>query len=197
MMKQFKPVLWMAAGSAVVASLAAAFVLTPSATSQGSRGLAQLSHSLGGHLEKKEVSSLLGDMHLTSNHVKLDSFPVQKDGKQLNVKFTLDRALQEKVEALYQQYDPVYAAFVAMDPETGKILAMVDYSSEPHEGNLALKATYPAASVFKMVTSAAALDEGKISPRATFPVNGRFATLYKRNLNDTVNRFTKFITIEE
>lgn len=188
----------MAAGSAVLASLAAAYVLTPSSTlPKGNRTLAQLSHAVSGHLEKKEVASLLGDMRLTSNHVKLDAYPVQKDGKQMSVHFTIDRALQERVEALYQQYDPVYAAFVAMDPETGKILAMVDYSNEPHEGNLALKATYPAASVFKVVTSAAALDEGKISPKATFPVNGRFATLYKRNLTDTVNRFTKFITIEE
>lgn len=190
----------MAGGAAVLASFATALFFSPALVSSGGRSLAQISQSklLGGpRLEKKDLPALLGDMRLTSNHLKVDTFPVQKDGEQLNVHFTLDKELQEKVEALYERYDPVYAAFVAMDPETGKILAMVDYSSEPHEGNIALKATYPAASVFKVITSAAALSEGKIAPRSTFPVNGRFATLYKRNLTDAVNRWTKFITIEE
>jgi len=73
----------------------------------------------------------------------------------------------------------------------------VDYSSEEQKGNLALKATYPAASVFKIVTSTAALNDGKVRPNAIFPVNGRFGTLYKRNLREVVNRWTRFITIEE
>lgn len=148
-------------------------------------------------LDREEVSQLLGAQRITSNHLKLDSFPVFKDGKSFNVEFTLDRELQEKIEETYHRYDPSFAAFVAMDPETGKILALVDYSSEKREGNLALQATFPAASVFKVVTSAAAMNEGKIQPNAIFPVNGRYTTLYKSNLREVVNRWTRFITIEE
>lgn len=189
----------MTAGAAVLATLGTAMLISPSHTAKASRSISSVSHSaiFGGQIEKKDIAKILGDMSLNSNHLKLDSYAVKNEGKQLNVHFTLEKDLQERVEELYRQYDPVYAAFVAMDPETGKILAMVDYSSEPHEGNLALKATYPAASVFKVITSSAALGEGKIQPRSTIPVNGRFATLYKRNLSNTVTRFTKFITIEE
>lgn len=148
-------------------------------------------------LERETIAAMIGDRRLSSNHLKLDYFPVENDGKDYHVKFTLDRELQERIENLYERYSPVYAAFVAMDPETGRILAMVDYSSEGHEENLNLKASFPAASVFKIVTSAAALDEGLIKPKSVFPVNGSYGTLYKRNLRNVVNRWTRYISIEE
>lgn len=152
---------------------------------------------LRNELERDAIAKSLGDFRITSNHLKMDYFPIKQEGKDYRVHFSLDKGLQERIEELYARYSPTYAAFVAMDPETGKILAMVDYSTEGHEGNLNLKASYPAASVFKVITSAAALDEGKIRPHAMFPVNGRYATLYKHNLRNYVNRWTRYISIEE
>jgi peptidoglycan glycosyltransferase len=202
MMKEFRPVLWVCGCTAALAVFATATFLAPAKlkTSLGSRALSSIAVEKPHRhqdLTRAEISQLLGDQHITSNHVKLDSFPVFKDGKSFNLHFTIDRDLQAKIEETYQRYDPSYAAFVAMDPETGKILAMVDYSSEEQKGNLALHASFPAASVFKMVTSTAALNDGKLQPNAIFPVNGRFGTLYKRNLSEVVNRWTRFITIEE
>lgn len=198
MMKKFEPVLWLAGGAALVAVLGTAVFLSTGE----SKPKAQIRKLAGAtvfreQLERSEVAALLGDQRLTSNHLKLDYFPVQRGDKSYHVHFTLEQELQEKIEDLYQRYSPDYASFVALDPETGKILAMVDYSARGHQGNLALKASYPAASVFKVVTSAAALDEGKIRPHALFPVNGRYGTLYKQNLRDYVNRWTRFISIEE
>jgi cell division protein FtsI/penicillin-binding protein 2 len=198
MMKDFKPILWLAGCAAVLAVAGTVILLGPGKLAPAARALSSLPrHHFVPQLEREQIAALLGDQRITSNHLKLDSFPVAKDGADYNIHFTLDRDLQEAVEELYERYDPSYAAFVAMDPETGKILAMVDYTNEEKQGNLALKASYPAASVFKVVTSAAALNEGKVRPNATFPVNGRFGTLYKRNLKDVVNRWTRFITIEE
>lgn len=148
-------------------------------------------------LERAEIAAMLGEQRLSSNHLKLDYFPVESNGKSYQLRFTLDRAMQERIESLYERYSPAYAAFVALDPETGKILAMADYSTGGHAGNLNLRASFPAASIFKVVTSAAALDEGKIKPKSMFPVNGSYSTLYRRNLSDVVNRWTRFITIEE
>ena len=140
---------------------------------------------------------MLGGQRITSNQLKLDYLPVKKEDRTYNVHFTLDPQLQAKIENIYERYSPDYAAFVALDPETGKILAMADYTTHEHDGNMALQATFPAASVFKVVTSAAALGQGKIRPNALFPVNGSYGTLYKRNLRDYVNRWTRFISIEE
>ncbi len=201
MMKEFKPVIWLCACAAAVAVIGTATLLTPKGSLPGKGVARRLSstvrHSVHQELKREEIAQILGSQRITSNHLKLDTFPVFKDGKSFNLHFTLDRELQEKIEETYQRYDPSYAVFVAMDPETGKILAMVDYSSETSQTNLALKATYPAASVFKVVTSTAALNDGKVRPNAIFPVNGRYSTLYRRNLREVVNRWTRFITIEE
>ncbi|MGZ3711388.1 MAG: penicillin-binding transpeptidase domain-containing protein [Bdellovibrionota bacterium] len=197
-MNKFKPVLWLSGCAALLAVFATGILLTPG-KSKPKTAIRKLANGTVFHqqMERSEISKILGDMRLTSNQLKLDYFPVTKGDKNYRVHFTLDADLQAKIEDVYQRYSPDYAAFVALDPETGKILAMVDYSSQGHEGNLALKATFPAASVFKIVTSAAALDQGKIRPNALFPVNGRYGTLYKGNLRDYVNRWTRFITIEE
>lgn len=198
MMKQFKPVLWLAGCGALFAVLVTAVLLSfgGSKPSSAMRKLASKS-GLVDQIDRNEIAKLLGDQRITSNHLKLDYLPIQKNGKTYNVHFTLDTELQAKIESVYERYSPDYAAFVAMDPETGRILAMVDYSNQGHEGNLALKATFPAASVFKVVTSTAALDQGKVRPNALFPVNGSYGTLYRRNLRDYVNRWTRFISIEE
>lgn len=148
-------------------------------------------------LDRSEIPDLLGNIRVTSNLVKNGDYPIVKNKKNYFIKFTIDQSLQEKIESLYSRYSPAYAAFVAMDPETGKILALVDYTNEGFDGNLALQAGYPAASVFKIVTSAAALDQGKIKPKSVFSVNGSNSSLYKRNLKNTINRWTRYMSIEE
>jgi len=79
----------------------------------------------------------------------------------LNLHYTLDTDLQREAERLLQKYNPDYAVIVAMDPENGRVLAMADSSRAPlPEDSLALRNTYPAASVSKIVTAVTALDQG-------------------------------------
>jgi penicillin-binding protein A len=199
MMKRFRPVLWTAASAAVLSVFATAHFLKPDGAAPPSRSLASLTKEnlLTPRLERQELSEMLGHQRIGSQKLVSDFWPAEFKQKSYHVHFTLDRELQEKIEDVYQRYDPAYAAFVAMDPETGRILAMVDHSSAGHEDNLNLRSSFPAASVFKVVTSAAALAEGKVQPRSMFPVNGTFGTLYRKNLRTTVNRWTRFISIEE
>ncbi|MCL1925882.1 MAG: penicillin-binding transpeptidase domain-containing protein [Syntrophorhabdaceae bacterium] len=85
------------------------------------------------------------------------------DGSVLTL--SIDKDLQSEVFNLFRRYDPPYGAFVAMEPSTGRVLAMVGYQqggkSDPW---LALKAIYPAASLIKIVTAAAAVELGNVSP---------------------------------
>ncbi len=200
-MMKFKPVLWMVSGLAGLILLCFAIIIFRVDAEKPERFLSSLPISKTTiprpSLDRADIAHMLGEQRLSSNHLKLDYFPVEANGKSYQMNFTLDRGMQERIEELYERYSPVYASFVAMDPETGKILAMVDYSTGGHEGNLNLRASFPAASIFKMVTSAAALDEGKVKPKSMFPVNGAYGTLYKRNLRDVVNRWTRYISIEE
>lgn len=152
----------------------------------------------GPSLGRREIAEALGKRRFTAEMLTANFLTVDHGSKKYNVYLTMNSKMQERVEAVYKRTAPAYAAFVAMDPDTGRILAMVDYSSaEDLQENLALQATFPAASVFKVVTSAAALSEGKIQPKAVFPVNGSFGTLYKRNLRNSITPWTRFISVED
>ena len=97
--------------------------------------------------------------------------------------YTIDWEVHSKMDRLLRQYRPDYAAFVAMDAMTGQILSLNSYSAKPNPmGHLALRSTYPAASLFKIVTAAAAIDSQKASPDTVISFNGGYHTLYRRNV---------------
>jgi len=92
--------------------------------------------------------------------------------------YTLDTAIQLSVKSYFEKYDVPYGVFVAIAPKTGKVLAMVDHSTrEPGAKDLALRASYPAASLFKMVTAAAVIEKKGISPDTLIPYRGNFNRL--------------------
>ncbi len=117
----------------------------------------------------------------------------------LKVQYTIDPKLQKTMESLFKSYSPDYGAFVALDAVTGKVLSLISYSRESGmSGNLALKASFPSASVFKVVTATAAIESRKIAPETVIPFNGRNHTLYKGQiLKSNITRWTHFITFKE
>ncbi|WP_418790571.1 stage V sporulation protein D [Phosphitispora sp. TUW77] len=99
-----------------------------------------------------------------------------------NVWLTLDETIQYFVEReldnIIAQYEPKSASIIVMEPETGAILAMgsrpdydpADYASYPAENrrNVAIMLNYEPGSTFKIITSAAALEEGVVRPDDRF-----------------------------
>ncbi|HST49908.1 penicillin-binding transpeptidase domain-containing protein [Jatrophihabitans sp.] len=93
------------------------------------------------------------------------------------VRLTLDRAVQAAADAtLANQALP--AAVVAVQPSTGKVLAVANSASAP--GDIALTGQYPAGSTFKIATYAAALQNDptlaantQVDCPATVTVDGR------------------------
>ena len=121
-----------------------------------------------------------------------------EDPHRYKINYTLQKELQEHATTLLGRYAPDYAAIVMMDAKTGEILAMTSFEKGKLYGsNLALKATYPAASIFKVITAATAVDKAGVSPNHRIAFNGGNYTLYKKNvLSDKVNRWTRFITMK-
>ncbi len=146
----------------------------------------QISHSLTEPLKNKTWPSEL----------KID---LAGDMDTYKVTYTIDDRLQAEAEKLLKQYRPDYGAVVMMDAKSGKILSLASYERNPHlNTNLALRGTYPAASVFKIVTSAAAIDKAGISPGHTIRFNGGNYTLYRKNvMSDRINRWTRQITLRD
>ncbi|MEE8449031.1 MAG: penicillin-binding transpeptidase domain-containing protein [Thermodesulfobacteriota bacterium] len=94
-------------------------------------------------------------------------------GSGLTLVYSLKPCLQQGIKVYLRKARVSYGAFVAVEPKTGRIMALVSYSRHKNiTGNLALKAGYPAASIFKLVTAAAALERGKISPQTRIAYRG-------------------------
>jgi len=118
----------------------------------------------------------------------------------VQVRYAFDPLLQETMEGLFRSYRPDYGAFVAMDAATGRILSMVSYTSEDGETgqNLALRASFPSASVFKVVTAAAAIEGNRLSADSIIPFNGRNHTLYRSNVMSVKqSKWTRYMTLKE
>ncbi|MCL1946965.1 MAG: penicillin-binding transpeptidase domain-containing protein [Chitinivibrionia bacterium] len=96
--------------------------------------------------------------------------------------FSIDTTLQKKTRALVSRAKVKYGAAVALNPETGQILAMVsqtDAEQQKIAENLCLSSKFPAASIFKTVTAEAAFENTEITCTTKINFVGRNTTLYK------------------
>lgn len=151
-------------------------------------------------LTKEKVAEFLGSA--PSFYRFPEEIEVSVDGVQkikTKVQYAFDSKLQHVMENLFDSYRPDFGAFVAMDAVTGRVLSMVSFSREKKiQDNLALRATFPSASVFKVVTATAAIEGHKISQNTVIPFNGRNHTLYRGQiLKSNITRWTRFITLKE
>lgn len=155
-------------------------------------------------LEKSQVSKIVGDFVLSNQFPT--NMKIAWEGMSdlpVTVNYTLDEDLQEASQKLFKSYKPDYGAMVVMDATTGEILSMESFVKDSNQtkegfGNLALRASFPAASVFKVITAAAVIDRHQVSPEMMIPYSGGSHTLYKRNVFDEKpNRWTRFISMKE
>lgn len=106
-------------------------------------------------------------------------------GSQGGKVLTINPALQKKTTRLLQNFAVPYGAVVAIEPSSGRVLTMAEHSEEdPSFRGLALKAIYPAASIFKIVTASALLQAG-VSPQRTVCYHGGRSRLSEKLLKDS------------
>jgi cell division protein FtsI/penicillin-binding protein 2 len=118
--------------------------------------------------------------------------------EKVRVLYTFDFELQREIELLLQQYASDYASVVAMDPTTGRILAMASYEGgHAAKENWALKASFPAASIFKIVTASAAIEKYNVSPEMELGFTGGNYKLYKRDLFNDNRKWARWISFKE
>ncbi|MDF2814880.1 MAG: spoVD, partial [Paenibacillus sp.] len=104
-----------------------------------------------------------------------DQFMKPRDG--LNLQLTIDKQIQSfmerELDQAMLQFQAKHVIGIAMDPNTGEILAMSsrptydptnfrDYPTEVYNRNLPIWMTYEPGSTFKIITLAAAIEEKKV-----------------------------------
>lgn len=114
-----------------------------------------------------------------------------RDG--LNVVLTIDMGLQniveQELEAAVKQYRPKSATVVLMHPQTGAVLSMATWPSfdlnkqvgvlPEHRRNRAITDMVEPGSIFKIVTTAAALTERLVKPETTIFCENGYWGAYK------------------
>ena len=99
-----------------------------------------------------------------------------------SIRYNLDVELQSKVARYLAASRVPYGVFVALDPKTGRVLGMVSHSSaNPAWEKSAYSQIYPMASLFKIITASAALEQKKVSPETVVAFNGRLTSVNPRN----------------
>jgi peptidoglycan glycosyltransferase len=103
-----------------------------------------------------------------------------------NVVFYTLTELQDFVTELVSKVQAQHVAVVAMNPKTGAVLAIAGKSLTIP--NIEYHAGFPAASLFKVVTAAAAVEQVGIEPNTLIPFRGGTYTLNQHNY--LPNQFT-------
>ncbi|MGI6681376.1 MAG: penicillin-binding transpeptidase domain-containing protein [Bdellovibrionota bacterium] len=92
--------------------------------------------------------------------------------------FSLDPELQSYTTSILEQAEVPHVALVALEPKTGRVVAMDGLSDIP---NFELYAGLPAASLFKIVTATAALEAGVLRADSRIAYRGSDYILNKYN----------------
>ena len=116
--------------------------------------------------------------HASGSEIPNTSDEFMQPNYGLHLQLTIDKRIQAILERELDQavltFQPDHVIGIAMDPNTGEILAMASrpdyepgnyqaYPSSAYNRNLPIWMTYEPGSTFKIITLAAALEEGKIN----------------------------------
>jgi cell division protein FtsI/penicillin-binding protein 2 len=109
----------------------------------------------------------------------------------------LDQKYQKRVERRLRQSMALGGVVAALEPSSGRILALAAYNKDPEQPQAFLWKAYPAASLFKIVTAAAALELGVLEPGSVLAYTGRNHTLYRRDLQKKVYPWSNRVSLKE
>ena len=152
----------------------------------------QYEEQLAGQAGESQIVSDVFGRRLATNSLK-EAVPGQ------DITLTIDAEIQYETEkvlaAVVEEFEAKKACAVVLDPTTGEILAMANtpvfdanlYSSktvlESDRRNMAVTDQYEPGSTFKMVTVAAALEAGIVTPDTMFTLKPTI-TIYDREVHE-------------
>lgn len=144
---------------------------------------------------KDQVHQFINSRHFAQ--MQDSFFEVQDNGRRLKVKTSIDPGLQNYLTRKLDRKNSSHIGIVAMNPNDGRILSLVGFDKADPSNNPCLDSSFPAASIFKIVTAAAALEKGNLRLDSKLRYNGRKYTLYKSQLKEKRNKYTHTITLKE
>lgn len=136
-----------------------------------------------GALSKDDIRRLVGSRRFTN--IAAPYLNVKVNDRHLHIKTTIDPELQKSVLNTLNPTASRYMSVVVMNPANGKILSMVSYDRDNRENNTCVGNRFPAASIFKIITAAAAIEKCGFDTESEISFIGRKHTLYKSQIKKT------------
>jgi len=131
-------------------------------------------------------------LNLTDSRVE-----IRRGNSCFTLQTTLDPDLQQFLIQRLDRKNSRYIGIVAMDPRDGRVLAMAGYDRVNPGGNPCLDSRFPAASIFKIITAAAAVETHDLDPGSILKFSGGKYTLYKSQIDPRPSRFANQITLKD
>jgi penicillin-binding protein A len=100
-----------------------------------------------------------------------------------DVQLTLDSELQQAATKILAGANPVRGGMVVLDARTGQVLAWAETARDGHHHQTLTTARVPAASVFKLVTTAALFETTTLSPHDEVCISGGMHDIERRHLD--------------
>ena len=145
--------------------------------------------------DKQVAQQLLKEIPLFN--LKEATFQVTRQDATLRFDTSIDPSLQDYMLGKLDRKNSRHIALVALDPSSGEIIMMAGYDKSDPDSNTCLDNTYPAASIFKIITAAAAVEQKNLESNSKLKFNGNQHTLYKNQLKERKNRYTNYTTFQE
>jgi len=148
-------------------------------------------------LTKKDLAPILDhlDASLMTGPQVLQ---VEDHGLPVTIETSISPELQSYASKLLDRSMTHAAAVVVLKPETGQVLAMAQTTGGNPKDNLCVKAVFPAASLFKIVAAAAAIEARGLSPQTELTFRGGKYTLYRSQLKEQDRgRYTRKTTLKD
>lgn len=145
---------------------------------------------------KKDLPVLLDRLDMNT----LTGSPViriEHDAGPLTIETTISPDLQRYASALLGRSLTHAAVVVVLRPETGQVLAMAQKPGPNPDENQCVKSAFPAASLFKIVAAAAAIEARGLSPQTELTFRGGKYTLYRNQLKQDKGRYVRKTTLKE
>jgi cell division protein FtsI/penicillin-binding protein 2 len=145
-------------------------------------------------IELEKVQTIATEKIIYGNEY---SSKVNLGDKQYGVTYTIDEDLQAYVEKLLKRYRSDYSSVVIIDNNTGEILANSGWARELGPSySLNFSSTHPSASLVKIITSVDLLENDRVHTDSRFSYRGKGTTLYKYQLKNKTDRWTRSISFK-
>jgi len=153
-----------------------------------------------GNPTRNLIGSLDGKAFL---NIREPNFTTRIEGNVYKVETSIDSRLQEsllsKVEEMTakERYQSRFIGIVVMKADTGRILSMVSFDKQNPTHNTCVNDQFPAASIFKIITAAAAIDTHGLTADSPISYSGQKHTLYRGQLKETIKRYSHTLSLKD